>query len=58
MTVLLASLFSNPTILAVGAGMIGAAGAWMHGRLTGAKAERLNQIATGAKTTTGGRADR
>ncbi|MGX9120177.1 ABC transporter permease [Mesorhizobium sp. BHbsci] len=49
MTNLLAFLLSNPTILAVGAGIIGAAAAWMHGRVTGAKAERLNHISAEAK---------
>ena len=46
---MIAWLLSNPTILALGFGVIAAAGAWFKGRLSGAKAERLNQIAAEAK---------
>jgi hypothetical protein len=49
MIALIAWLISNPTILAIGAGIIGAAAAWMHGRVSGAKAERLDQVAAEAK---------
>jgi outer membrane murein-binding lipoprotein Lpp len=45
MTALIAFLISNPTILAIGAGILAAAGAWMHGRVTGAAAERNKQAA-------------
>ncbi|MGX5844890.1 hypothetical protein ACWGTI_29815 [Mesorhizobium sp. ArgA1] len=54
MTALLAFLFTNPIILAVGAGIIGAAVAWMHGRVTGAKAERAQSDRAGTKATTEG----
>jgi hypothetical protein len=43
MSALVAFLFSNPTILAIGAGLVAAATAWMHGRVSGAKAERTKQ---------------
>lgn len=49
MTALLAWLLSNPTVLAIGAGVIAVAGAWMKGRLSGAKAERNKQAAEEAK---------
>jgi hypothetical protein len=49
MTVLLGFLLSNPTVLAIGAGIIAVAGAWMKGRLSGAKAERNKQAAEEAK---------
>ena len=49
MSALIAFIFQNPTILAIGFGVIAAAGAWFKGRLSGAKAERLNQIAAEAK---------
>ncbi|MGX5805126.1 hypothetical protein ACWGS9_28320 [Bradyrhizobium sp. Arg314] len=54
MTSLLAFVSSNPTILVIATGVIGAAAAWMHGRVTGAKAERRNQIAAGIKARTEG----
>ena len=43
MMAILAFLLSNPTILAIGAGIVAAAGAWVHGRLSGAAAERNKQ---------------
>lgn len=46
---MIAWLLSNPTILAIGFGVIAAAGAWFKGRLSGAKAERLNQVAAEAR---------
>ncbi len=49
MTALLAWFLSNPTVIAIGAGVIGAAIAWMRGRLSGAAAERNNQVAAEAK---------
>lgn len=45
MSALLAWILSNPTILAIGAGVIAVAGAWFKGRLSGAKAERNAQKA-------------
>lgn len=45
MSALLAFILSNPTILAIGAGIIAVAGAWFKGRLSGAKAERNKQAA-------------
>lgn len=39
MTALIAFFFSNPTILAIGAGFIAVIGAWAHGRVSGAKAQ-------------------
>jgi hypothetical protein len=44
-TALLGFFLSNPTILAIGFGIIAAAGAWMKGRLSGARAERNKQAA-------------
>lgn len=46
---LLAFVLSNPTILAIGAGLIGALGWGFHQRLAGAKAERNKQAAEEAK---------
>ncbi|RWO34727.1 MAG: ABC transporter permease [Mesorhizobium sp.] len=43
MSALLAWVLSNPTVLAIGAGIIAVAGAWFKGRLSGAKAERHKQ---------------
>lgn len=43
MTALLAWFLSNPTVLAIGAGIIAVVGAWFKGRLSGAKAERHKQ---------------
>lgn len=37
---LLLSILKNPTIIAIGVGIIGAAGAWVHGRVSGSAAER------------------
>lgn len=48
MSALLAWLFSNPTILAIGAGIIGALGWGFQQRLAGAKAERNKQAAAEA----------
>ncbi|PAQ06785.1 ABC transporter permease [Mesorhizobium temperatum] len=45
MSALLGFILSNPTILAIGAGVIAVAGAWFKGRLSGAKAERNAQKA-------------
>jgi hypothetical protein len=42
-TALVGFLLSNPTILAIGAGVIAAATAWMHGRVSGAKVERQKE---------------
>ncbi len=39
MSALIALLLQNPTILAIGAGVIAALGAWAHGRVSGAKAQ-------------------
>ncbi|TPN03795.1 hypothetical protein FJ973_29570 [Mesorhizobium sp. B2-1-3] len=39
MTTLVAWFLSNPTIIAIGAAIVAAAGAWVHGRLSGAKAQ-------------------
>lgn len=41
----LAWFLSNPTVLAIGAGIIAVVGAWFKGRLSGAKAERNAQRA-------------
>ena len=49
MSAIVAWFLSNPTVLVIGFGIIAAAGAWFKGRLSGAKAERLNQIAAEAK---------
>ncbi|TIS41439.1 MAG: ABC transporter permease [Mesorhizobium sp.] len=54
MSALLAWLLSNPTVLAIGAGVIAAAGAWFKGRLSGAKAERNKQAAEEAEARTEG----
>jgi len=43
MSALLAWLLTNPTILAIGAGLVGALGWGFHQRLAGAKAERGKQ---------------
>lgn len=45
MTAVLAWLLTNPTVLAIGAGVIAAATAWIHGRVSGAAAERNKQAA-------------
>ncbi|MBN9253193.1 MULTISPECIES: hypothetical protein [unclassified Mesorhizobium] len=39
MSALLSFLVSNPTILAAGAGIVAALTAWMHGRISGARAQ-------------------
>lgn len=39
MTALLSFLVSNPTILAVGAGIVAALTAWVHGRISGARVQ-------------------
>ncbi|TPJ70451.1 hypothetical protein [Mesorhizobium sp. B2-6-7] len=39
MTALITWLLTNPTILAIGAAIIAVAGAWVHGRVSGAKAQ-------------------
>jgi hypothetical protein len=39
MTAILAWFLSNPTILAIGAAIVAAGSAWIHGRLSGAKAQ-------------------
>lgn len=43
MSAILAFLITNPTILAIGAAVIAVAGAFVKGRLSGAKAERDKQ---------------
>ncbi|TPL00240.1 MULTISPECIES: ABC transporter permease [unclassified Mesorhizobium] len=43
MSALLAWLLGNPTILAIGAGLVGALGWGFHQRLAGARAERGRQ---------------
>ncbi|TIS07627.1 MAG: ABC transporter permease, partial [Mesorhizobium sp.] len=45
MSALLAWLFTNPTVLAIGAAIIGALGFGFQQRLAGAKAERNRQEA-------------
>lgn len=45
MTALLAFLVSNPPILAIGGGIIAALAAWMHGRITGARAQATSDKA-------------
>jgi hypothetical protein len=49
MTALLAWLLTNPTVLAIGAAVIAAIGAYFKGRLTGAKLERNAQAAAEAE---------
>ncbi|PAP93978.1 ABC transporter permease [Mesorhizobium wenxiniae] len=49
MSAILGFFLSNPTILAIGAGIIAVAGAWFKGSLSGAKAERNKQAAAEAK---------
>lgn len=39
MGALIAWVLSNPTIIAIGAAIVAAGGAWVHGRLSGAKAQ-------------------
>lgn len=39
----LEGFFRNPTVMAIGAGIVLAMGAWIKGRLSGAKAERNKQ---------------
>lgn len=43
MGAILTFLLSNPTVLAIGAGVIAVAGAFIKGRLSGAAAERNKQ---------------
>ena len=45
----LEGFFHNPTVIAIGAGVVVAIGAWVKGRLSGAKAERNKQAAEEAK---------
>lgn len=52
MTAILGFLLTNPTILAIGAGIIAVIGAWMHGRVSGAAAERNKQAAAEATART------
>jgi hypothetical protein len=47
-------LVSNPTVLAIGAGVIGVATAFIKGRLSGAKAERNAQSVKDAAAATEG----
>jgi hypothetical protein len=54
MTALLAFLFSNPTIIAIGAAIIGALGFGFQQRLAGAKAERNKQAQADANSATEG----
>lgn len=54
MTALLGFLLSNPTILAIGAAIIGALGFGFQQRLAGAKAERNKQAADNAAAATEG----
>ncbi|MBZ9693923.1 hypothetical protein [Mesorhizobium sp. CO1-1-9] len=42
---MMAFLVSNPFILALGAGIVAAAGAWVHGRVSGAKANEAKHDA-------------
>ncbi|RUV11587.1 MULTISPECIES: ABC transporter permease [unclassified Mesorhizobium] len=49
MSALLAWLFTNPTVLAIGAAIIGALGFGFQQRLAGAKAERNRQEADQAE---------
>lgn len=49
MTALLLSFISNPTIIAILAGVVGAIGWGFKQRLAGAKAERAKQAASEAK---------
>ncbi|AZO47094.1 MAG: ABC transporter permease [Mesorhizobium sp.] len=42
-TALLESFLHNPVVIAIGAGIVMAVGAWVKGRLSGAKAERNKQ---------------
>lgn len=50
----IAWVLSNPTILAIGAGIIAVAGAWIKGRVSGVAAERAKSAAADAKATTEG----
>ena len=43
MSAIIAWVLSNPTILAIGAGIVAVAGAFIKGRLSGAKRERDKQ---------------
>jgi hypothetical protein len=54
MSALLVWLVSNPTILAIGAGLLGALGWGFHQRLAGAKAERNKQAVADAAARTQG----
>ncbi|MBZ9926797.1 hypothetical protein [Mesorhizobium sp. BR1-1-4] len=42
---MMALLLSNPFILALGAGIVAAGGAWVHGRVSGAKANEAKHDA-------------
>lgn len=54
MTALLAFFLSNPTIIAIGAAIVGAIGLAFQQRLAGAKAERNKQAAANAAAATEG----
>ncbi|MBN9137839.1 MAG: hypothetical protein J0I92_17595 [Phyllobacterium sp.] len=54
MAALLSFLVSNPTILAIGSGIIAMLVAWMRGRLSGAAAERTKRALKEATSTTEG----
>ena len=54
MAAILASLLTNPTILAIGAAVIAVIGAWFKGRLSGAQSERDKQAAAQAQAQTEG----
>ncbi|RUU97971.1 hypothetical protein EOA79_24085 [Mesorhizobium sp. M1A.F.Ca.IN.020.03.2.1] len=49
MSALFAWLFTNPTVLAIGAAVIAVVAAWFKGRLSGAQAERNKQAADQAE---------
>lgn len=49
MSALIAWLFTNPTVLAIGAAVIAVVAAWFKGRLSGAQAERNKQAADQAE---------
>ena len=54
MAALLSFLVSNPTILAIGGGIIAMLVAWMRGRVSGAAAERTKQAMKDATSATEG----
>lgn len=54
MSALLAWILTNPTVLAIGAGVIAVVGAFIKGRLSGAQAERNKQAAQDAAAATEG----